>query len=97
MVLGIREGQWKLVDRSQRPGAHPSPAPRVQETPEAEARRRRAEQLFMPGEIDYATASLELYDLKNDPGETTNVAGAHPEIVDRLRKRLAEIREQGHS
>lgn len=97
MVLGIREGQWKLVDRSQRPGAHPSPAPRVQETPETEARRRRAEQLFMPGEIDYATASLELYDLKNDPGETTNVAGAHPEIVDRLRKRLAEIREQGHS
>ena len=27
----------------------------------------------------------ELYDLKNDPGETKNVIDEHPEIVDQLR------------
>jgi hypothetical protein len=52
---------------------------------------------MMPGEIDYPTAPLELYDLQNDPSETKNVADAHPEIVERLRHQLAEIRTQGHS
>lgn len=28
----------------------------------------------------------ELYDIANDPGETTNVSEAHPEVVQRLRK-----------
>jgi arylsulfatase A-like enzyme len=30
----------------------------------------------------------QLYDLDADPGEVDNVAGAHPEIVERLRKEL---------
>ncbi len=33
--------------------------------------------------------ALSLFDLKNDPGETTNVIEHHPEIADRL-KRLAK-------
>jgi arylsulfatase A-like enzyme len=32
----------------------------------------------------------QLYDLEADPGETRNVAEDHPEIVDQLRKELAE-------
>ena len=32
----------------------------------------------------------QLYDLDADPAETRNVAGEHPEILDRLRKDLAE-------
>ena len=32
----------------------------------------------------------QLYDLDADPGETRNVAGEHPEILDRLRKDLAQ-------
>jgi arylsulfatase B len=34
----------------------------------------------------------ELYDLLSDPGEQTDVAAQHPEIVARLRKQLAEFR-----
>ncbi len=30
----------------------------------------------------------ELYDVRNDPGESNNLASAHPEIVDALRSRL---------
>nr|WP_222846136.1 arylsulfatase [Pontiella sulfatireligans] len=32
------------------------------------------------------TNNAELYDIPTDPGEKTNVASAHPEVVDRLRK-----------
>jgi len=97
-VLAIRTIRWKLIDRSQRPGAHPSPMFKPKPlTPQQEARHRAIEQLFMPGEIDYPTAPLELYDLIDDPSETKNVAELHPEIVERLRQKLAELRTQGHS
>ncbi len=32
--------------------------------------------------------SLELFDLGNDPGETTNLAGEHPEIVASMREKM---------
>lgn len=96
-ILAIRDGDWKLVDRSQRPGAHPSPPPRPVTDPRVIARRKKIEQRFMPGAVDYPTAPLELYDLKSDPGETNNVATLHPDIVERLRKELAGIRAAGHS
>ena len=35
---------------------------------------------------------LALYDLKHDPGETRDVAGAHPEIVARLQTEVAKAR-----
>ena len=35
---------------------------------------------------------LALYDLQHDPGETRNVAGAHPEIVARLQAEVAQAR-----
>jgi arylsulfatase A-like enzyme len=93
-VLAIRTPRWKLIDRHQRPGAHPSPM----YIPEPLTPRQKAiEQLMMPVEIDYPTAPLELYDIQNDPSETTNVADVHPEIVERLRRQLAELRTQGHS
>lgn len=94
-VLAIRDGQWKLIDRSQRPGAHPPPPPI--KNPKVIARRKRMEQLLMPGAIDYPTAPLELYDLETDPGETKNVAELHPDVVERLRRQLADLRAASHS
>lgn len=54
--------------------------------------------LIVPLDLEYleeqywydAGGVVELYDLENDPEETTNVADEHPEVVDRLQ----EIREQ---
>jgi len=96
-VLALRDGRWKLVDRSQRPGAHPIPPPHSITDPEAIARRQRIEQLQMPGSVDYPVAPLELYDLESDPGETKNVAEVYPRIVERLRTQLANIRAADHS
>lgn len=39
----------------------------------------------------------ELYNLKTDPGENTNVIGDHREIADRLQKRLTQLVQNGRS
>jgi arylsulfatase A len=45
-----------------------------------------------PVEYSQTRIGEELFDLKNDPGETTNVAEKHPEIVERLREMAAAAR-----
>jgi hypothetical protein len=42
-----------------------------------------------PAPYSQGEIGLELFDLQEDPGETTNVAAAHPEVVARL-QRLAD-------
>jgi arylsulfatase A-like enzyme len=37
---------------------------------------------------------LALYDLAQDPAESENVASQHPELVERLSRRLEELRAQ---
>ncbi len=44
---------------------------------------------YVNGRRERAPCTAELYDLSQDPGETTNIAGSHPDVVDRLRT-LAE-------
>lgn len=95
-VLAIRDGNWKLIDRSQRPGAHPPPPPPPL-TPKQIEQIKAIEQRHLPGAVDYPTAPLELYDLASDPGETNNVANLHPDIVQNLRAQLAALRAAGHS
>ena len=43
------------------------------------------------GRTRTAVPRIQLFDLESDPGETTDVAAAHPEVVERLTARLAEI------
>lgn len=38
----------------------------------------------LPAKFDFKMAGLELYDLEADPGETTDVAKDHPDVVERL-------------
>ena len=46
-----------------------------------------------PVRYSQAKTGLELYDLKNDIGETTNVADQHPEIVTRLQQLASDARD----
>ena len=46
-----------------------------------------------PVQYSQAKTNLELYDLKNDVGETTNLVDKHPEIVRRLQEFAAAGRE----
>ena len=55
--------------------------------------------LLLPGRksffgyvLDRGKGEMELYDLNADPGEKKNVAKEHPEIVDRLSKRIKSFR-----
>lgn len=43
---------------------------------------------------EYNADMAELYDLASDPGETTDVAGAHPEVVAQLQAQAARAREE---
>jgi arylsulfatase len=45
-----------------------------------------------PGTYAEKNTELALFDLVNDAGETTNLAGAHPEVVERLQGLLEEAR-----
>lgn len=96
-VLAIRDGHWKLIDRSQRPGAHPPPPRPQANNPEAIARRKNIEHAQRPWAGNYPTAPLELYNLESDPGEAKNIAELHPDIVRKLRMELAALRAAGHS
>jgi arylsulfatase A-like enzyme len=46
-----------------------------------------------PGKYEQAKVGLELFDLANDVGESTNVAEDHPEVVARLSAAAEKARE----
>jgi len=46
-----------------------------------------------PAAYRQATIGLELFDLEQDPRETSNVASKHPEVVERLRRLADDMRE----
>ena len=74
----VRQGPWKLIEHENRPPARGrDPA----------TEKRTIQQRKHTPKHD------ELFDLVNDPGETKDVAAAHPEIVARLRRLLHESRD----
>jgi len=67
-LRGVREGRWKRVYQH-RTRSYVGVEPGMD---------------GLPGPYANPTVPDALYDLENDPAETTDVAAAHPEIVERL-------------
>ena len=95
---GGREGGHPAVDR--RPQLRPDPAgpgagaaavplPRVPGLRRAAVHPGRRLERRAPGAREAGAARLELYDLKDDVGETRDVAAAHPDVVAQLEALLA--------
>jgi len=52
----------------------------------------------MPADTTTTTAILvQLYNLKNDPGETTNLEESHPKVIDELVNDLAKALRDGRT
>ncbi len=47
-----------------------------------------------PASYEEARTGLALFDLEKDPGETTDVAAGHPDVVERLKKLADRAREE---
>jgi arylsulfatase A-like enzyme len=76
----VRKGPWKFIERENPPPFPPRNKQQEQQLAGFRARGPKHDQLF---------------NLADDPAETRDVATAHPEIVQELRKLLAEARERG--
>ncbi|MCA8952551.1 MAG: arylsulfatase [Planctomycetes bacterium] len=82
LALAIRSGRWKYLDHRGSGGNDYE-------------RNARLRPLALPERLPDAPG--QLYDLEQDPGETTNVRDRHPEIAARLAARLAELKAAGRS
>jgi arylsulfatase A-like enzyme len=84
LALAIRRGRWKYLDHQGSGG-------------------NRYDQGGAWGMMEYALperapdAPGQLYDMEEDPGETTNLYHRHPEIVKALRQKLHAFQETGRS
>ena len=80
--LAIRQGKWKYLDLKGSGGNN----------------YEKNENLrpFMMEDTDPDSPG-QLYDLENDPGETTNVYSKHPEVAKRLKSLLEATKKSGRS
>ncbi len=80
--LAIRSGQWKYLDHVGSGGNNYDKSLELQP-------------FALPETAPSATG--QLFDLDNDPGETTNLFFEHPEIVQKLKIQLDETKASGRS
>jgi len=84
LALAIRHGDWKYLDHKGSGGNN---------------YERKGEwglkQFALPERAPDALG--QLYNLANDPGETTNLHNEHPEIVKTLKAKLEEFKKSGRS
>ena len=86
-LVAVREGEWKLHE-----GPAEGSGRTHEEVMKAFLERTRSEgRSFTAGEVFGADAVTELFDLDADPSERFNLAGEHPEIVQRLRREMTEL------
>ena len=76
-LYAVRSGKWKLV------------VPHTYGSIEGATLATRTD----PGTYAKRQTDLALYDLERDPGETTNLAASHPDVVARLEELLEESRQ----
>jgi len=78
-AFALREGPWSLVARSD------------------DADRPKAHQLLredLPRIRESQPVTFSLYRLDEDPGQTRDVSGEHPEVFDRLQRRLLSLHRE---
>lgn len=80
-TYALRMGDWKLVERVNAPEFSPD---RNKRTAEAAAKKKAA-----------GPRRDELFNLRDDPDETTDVWAAHPERAAAMKKTLVESRDRG--
>ena len=81
LALAIRHGDWKYLDHRGSGGNNYDRPP--------------LKQFQLPSVAPDAPG--QLYNLKDDPGETTNLYNRHPEVVKRLSDQLEQFRNSGRS
>ncbi|MEM8955574.1 MAG: sulfatase-like hydrolase/transferase [Verrucomicrobiota bacterium] len=81
LALAIRRGDWKYLDH-QGSGGNKYGVGRLEDHPSPDSA---------------PDAPAQLYNLKSDPGETTNLYFEHPEIVQELKSLLEESKSTGRS
>ncbi|QDU62372.1 Arylsulfatase precursor [Planctomycetes bacterium Pan216] len=100
-IYSVRQGRWKLFVRwpGQRREANLKPVerwldPRRPDGVRIIAPYEQAQPSEYPGLTSGDTfKGIALFDLRNDPGEQKNVAGQHPDIVERLKAQIDAIQQ----
>ncbi len=82
LALAIRQGDWKYLDHKGSGGNNYQ-------------KNKRLSPLAVVETVPNAPG--QLYDLKRDPGETTNLYAQHPEIVRELKTKLEATKASGRS
>ena len=77
----VRSGKWKLI----------LPRPDLKQSPWLE--RYSSDKKYFDDGVFSAVSTYQLYDLEADMGETNDLAGKYPDIVERMKKLAAQARQ----